>query len=149
MLNHNRPRCFSNPQGNRGAVAGFTLLEVMIAVSVIAIALVTLVGAQSQSVTIATGARFDTVASLLAQQKVVELNLVEFRSLTGSEGDFGDAFPGFIWKTDVRELTDGDTGIRNSNGMLKVIDLTVSMERDLSRVHTVRTIVMQTIEPQR
>jgi len=149
MLNRKRSRCFSNPHRNRKAVAGFTLLEVMIAVSVIAIALVTLVGAQSQSVTIATGARFDTMASLLAQQKVVEFNLVEFRSLTGSEGDFGDEFPGFIWKAEVRELTEGETGIRASSGMLKVIDLTVSMERDLSRVHTVRTLVMQAIEPQR
>ena len=35
-------------------ISGFTLLEVMVAVAVIAIAFVTLIGAQSQSVSIAT-----------------------------------------------------------------------------------------------
>jgi general secretion pathway protein I len=45
---------------------GFTLLEVMIAVALIAIALTTLLGSQSQSVSFANSAKFETMAALLA-----------------------------------------------------------------------------------
>ncbi|NIP42655.1 MAG: type II secretion system protein, partial [Gammaproteobacteria bacterium] len=41
---------------------GFTLLEVMIAVALIAIALTTLLGSQSQSVSFANSAKFETMA---------------------------------------------------------------------------------------
>ncbi|MBM9536054.1 type IV pilus modification PilV family protein [Desulfobulbus alkaliphilus] len=148
MSIRNQPPYFNKLQPCLRESSGFTLLEVMIAVSVIAVALVTLIGAQSQSVSLATGARFDTVASLLAQRKVAELNLAEFNWLIGGEGDFDDTFSGFTWKTEVRELTDGDIGITGIGGMLKVIDLTVSLRDDPARTYTLRTMVLQTIEPE-
>ena len=45
---------------------GFTLLEVLVAMAILAIAMVTLFGAQSQSLSLATEAKFNTNASLLA-----------------------------------------------------------------------------------
>jgi type II secretion system protein I len=54
---------------------GFTLLEVMIAVALIAIALTTLLGSQSQSVSFANSAKFETTAALLAQSKMSEMIL--------------------------------------------------------------------------
>ena len=97
--------CFSEPGPGHIGRAGFTLLEVMIAVGIIAIALVTLLGAQSQSVSIAAAARFDTTAALLAQGKIAELCVQGFEGVSDGEGDFGEDYPGFTWKAEVRELT--------------------------------------------
>lgn len=75
---------------------GFTLLEVMVAVSILAIALSVLYGSQSKSVSLATEARFNTLAPILAAGKFAELEsemIVE-----GSDnGDFGEEYPGFAW----------------------------------------------------
>lgn len=147
MSIRNQLQFFSNLRATLRANVGFTLLEVMIAVSVIAVALVTLIGAQSQSVRLATEARFDTMASLLAQQKVAEINLAEFNSLIGSQGDFDTTFPQFTWETEVREVTEGDIGIKGINGMLKIIDVSVFLRDDPDRTHTLRTMVLQPIEP--
>jgi general secretion pathway protein I len=49
---------------------GFTLLEVMVAIALIAIALTAVLGSQSQSVSLAGEARFNTTATLLAQSKI-------------------------------------------------------------------------------
>jgi general secretion pathway protein I len=125
--------------------SGFTLLEVMVAVAVIAIAFVTLIGAQSQSVAIATSARFDAMASLLAQWKVAELNLLEYKEVTSGTGDFGENFPGFSWKMEVTELNAGDTGIKGSDGMLKAVDLTVLVEQETALSYGLRTIVCKKI----
>jgi general secretion pathway protein I len=128
-----------------GWISGFTLLEVMIAVAVIAIAFVTLIGAQSQSVSIATGSKFDTMASLLAQGKLAELSLLDYTALSDSTGDFGKDFPDFSWKAEVTELSDGDTGIKGAGGMLKAVDMTVLIEKDATSLYTLRTIVLKKI----
>lgn len=128
-----------------GQVSGFTLLEVMVAVAVIAIAFVTLIGAQSQSVAIATDSRFDTMASLLAQGKLAELSLLDYTALSDSTGDFGKDFPYFSWKAEVTELSEGDTGIKGSGGTLKTVDMTVLVEEDINRSYTLRTIVLKKI----
>ena len=136
--NHGRDQTF-------GRISGFTLLEVMVAVAVIAIAFVTLIGAQSQSVAIATDSRFDTMASLLAQGKLAEMSLLDYTALSDSTGDFGKEFPGFSWKTEVTELSEGDTGIKGSSGTLKAVDMTVLIEEDTNRSYTLRTIVFKKI----
>ena len=53
--------------------SGFTLMEVMIAMTILAIALVTIFQSQSQSISMSSDSRFMTTASLLAQSKMVEL----------------------------------------------------------------------------
>jgi len=124
-----------------GRAAGFTLLEVMIAVALIAIALVTLIGAQAQSVSYATGSRFDATASLLAQWKLTEIGLQDVARLTGEEGNFGKEYPHFSWKTEVGDLTESETGIKGSRGLLKTVDLTILTDQDATRTYTVRTIL--------
>ena len=123
--------------------AGFTLLEVMLAVSLIAIALVTLIGAQSQSVTIATGSKFDAMASLLAQRKLSDLCLQEFGTVNDGEGDFGEEHPHFRWKSKVTELTEQETGFKGTGGMLKAVDLTISIEEDKALSYSLRTILLR------
>ncbi len=81
--------------------AGFTLLETMIALAILAIALTSLFGSQSSSVALATEARFNIQAPLLAQ-----LQLARFQStgeINADSGDFGDEFPGFQWELTVED----------------------------------------------
>jgi general secretion pathway protein I len=137
MLSFSNRSCAQIVRG----ISGFTLLEVMVAVAVIAIAFVTLIGAQSQSVTIATSSRFDAMASLLAQWKVAELNLQDYNELTSSTGNFGEDFPNFSWKMEVSELSADDTGIKGAGGMLKAVDITVRSEQDANLSYDLRTIV--------
>lgn len=82
--------------------SGFTLLEVMIAISLLAIALTTLFGSQSQSVSLASTVKFDTQAPLLAQMKMTEFATATDR-LSGDSGDFGEEFPGFHWKLETED----------------------------------------------
>ncbi|HEB70448.1 MAG TPA: prepilin-type N-terminal cleavage/methylation domain-containing protein [Desulfobulbus sp.] len=125
---------------------GFTLLEVMVSVTIIGIALVSLIGSQSQSVSIAASSRFETTASLLAQQKMTELALVGFDGLTTAEGDFGDAFPGYRWKAEVRDLGVDDTGIEGVDDMLRSVDLRISSGLEENQTFGVREIMMAPIE---
>ncbi|MBW2483836.1 MAG: prepilin-type N-terminal cleavage/methylation domain-containing protein [Deltaproteobacteria bacterium] len=103
---------------------GFTLLEVMIAVALIAIALTTLLGSQSQSVSFANSAKFETMAALLAQSKMSEVAMQKAGALISDSGDFGEDYPGYAWAVDVSEIA--IPGIDNISDYLKQIDLEVT-----------------------
>jgi len=106
------------------AHTGFTLLEVMIAVALIAIALTTLLVSQSQSVSFANSAKFETMAALLAQSKMSELTLLDADSLSSDSGDFGDDYPGYAWEAVVSDIS--IEGVDNISDYLKQVDLTVT-----------------------
>ena len=125
---------------------GFTFLEVMIAVAVIAITFVTLLGTQSQSVSVSSEIRMKVRASLLAQQKLTELEATDFDELYSSEGDFGEANPLFRWKAEVNTLTSAETGIEGVEDILKSIDLTVLSGDSEQIVFSARSVVMRKIE---
>jgi len=127
--------------------AGFTLLEVMVSVTIIGIALVTLIGAQSQSISIATASRFETTASLLARQKMTELALAGFDDLQSDEGNFAEDFSDYHWKVDIQELGEDDTGIKGGGDMLKAVDLTITSDLEADERFVVRRIMMATIKP--
>jgi type II secretion system protein I len=80
---------------------GFTLLEVMIAMAILAITLVALYQSQSQSVSMASDSRFLTTASLLAQNRMAEIDAVDPRGVASANGDFGDDYPGYTWRLEV------------------------------------------------
>ena len=103
---------------------GFSLLEVMIAVALIAIALVTLLGSQSQSVSFANSAKFETMAALLAQGKMSEITIQDADSLSSDSGNFGDDYPGYAWEATVSDVS--IEGIDAISNYLKQIDLTVT-----------------------
>jgi general secretion pathway protein I len=103
---------------------GFTLLEVMIAVSLIAVALVTLLGSQSQSVSYANIAKFETMAALLAQSKMSEILIQDADSLSSDSGNFGDDYPGYAWEATVSDIS--IEGLDAISDYLKQIDITVT-----------------------
>jgi general secretion pathway protein I len=87
---------------NDGAIPrGFTLLEVLISLAIIAIVLITCLRAQNQSIRLYHLSRDMTIATILARQKMGEIELAEFPELGEDEGDFEDKFPGFSWQRSV------------------------------------------------
>jgi general secretion pathway protein I len=107
---------------------GFTLLEVMVAMAIIAIALTAVLGSQSQSVSLATEAKFSTTAAMLAQSKMAEMEAKKLNDLTSGSGDFGEDFPGYIWNASVSDVM--SVGPVNVSDHLKQIDLEVSWGED-------------------
>lgn len=106
---------------------GFTLLEVMIAIAVLAISLTVIYGSQSQSVSLATESKFNTAASLLLNLKVAELEsgIIDLRA---DEGDFGD-HPDFRWKIEVDDADLSDSRFAEElDRSLKRARITVSWE---------------------
>ena len=81
--------------------SGFTLLEVMIAMAILAIALTSLFGSQSTSVALATETRFNIHAPLLARMQLSKFQSEE--EIFADSGDFGDEFPGFQWELQVED----------------------------------------------
>ena len=132
----------------RWSPGGFTFLEVMVSVAIIAIAFVTLLGSQSQSVSVADDSRFNVTASLLAQQKLTELETADFESVFSEQGEFGEQYPSYRWKTEVQGLYEEDTGIAGANDLLKSVDLTVWRGDRQEPSYTVMVIVMRRIEGQ-
>jgi general secretion pathway protein I len=106
---------------------GFTLLEVMIAIAVLAISLTVIYGSQSQSVSLATEAKFNTTASLLLNMKVAELES-GITPLRSDEGDFED-LPDFSWKMEVEDADLGGAEFGEElDGSFKMARITVSWQ---------------------
>ena len=103
---------------------GFTLLEVMIAVAVLAIAMTAILGLQSRSLTLAAESRFHTTAALLAQDKMSEMAVMDMANLTSDSGNFGDVFSDYSWRVSVQSAD--LPGLEKMSGRLKRIDLEVT-----------------------
>lgn len=84
---------------------GFTLLEVMVSLAIVAVVLVSLLISQSQSVSLQDEIKFNTTAILLAQRKISEIELEEANNLNSDDGDFGDDFPDYSWAVIVQDLS--------------------------------------------
>lgn len=104
---------------------GFTLLEVMIAIAILAVTLTVLYGSQSQSLSLATEAKFNTTAAFLSGLKLAELEsgVIDLRD---DEGDFED-YPDFHWKVEVTEaIFDEPEALQDLEKTLEQVDLTIS-----------------------
>ena len=119
---------YDKTKGSAQASAGFTLLEVMVAVSIMAVALVAVFGSQSQSVTLATEAKFSTTAAFLAQSKMAEIEAGLDDALASDSGDFGEDFPGYLWEVEVSDVPLGDVGDMSDH--LRQVDLAISWGED-------------------
>ncbi len=119
------------------------MLEVMIAVAIISISIVTLMGSQSQSISMADIARFNINASLLAQKKISELELIDFAALASDQGNFDEPFVNYHFQLEVNSLAEDATGIPESDTVLKAVDLTISLDNDNnSSPYHIRSIIM-------
>ncbi|MBW2192484.1 MAG: prepilin-type N-terminal cleavage/methylation domain-containing protein [Deltaproteobacteria bacterium] len=108
--------------------AGFTLLEVMISVSIIAIVLVSVYKMQAQTISMNYMSEYQTTASLLAQQKIAELETASPDSVTSDSGGFGDDFPGYRWHVTIDEIDSEFLGEVSDD--IKKMDVTISLNQD-------------------
>jgi len=139
MVNSNHQYRKARPRSQRISF-GFTLLEVMIALSVMAIVLVSVYRMHSQSLTMNTAARFYTQAPILAQGKMAELEALSSGAFPENSGDFGEQFPGYSWKTSVADITSEILGEVAED--LKRVDITVSLNEN-QFVYSLRTYRFQ------
>ena len=104
---------------------GFTLLEVMIAIAILAIALTVLLGNQGKSIRLAEESKFALTASLLMSDKLSELEISE-EELSNGEGDFGEEYPGYFWvvEVDTPDFTDYPT-LQGTEPFIQQVDLSV------------------------
>jgi len=82
---------------------GFTLMEIMIAMAILAIALVAVFQLQSQSISMSTDSRFMTTAALLAQSKMVEVEAGSTVANKSEDGDFGPDYPQYTWHLEASD----------------------------------------------
>ncbi|MFZ3044857.1 MAG: prepilin-type N-terminal cleavage/methylation domain-containing protein [Desulfatirhabdiaceae bacterium] len=87
-----------------GFHAGFTLLEILISLSVLAIALSAIWKLHSQTLSMNEMIRFRTLSPFLAQQKLAELEMQPDLNMISNQGDFGPDYPGYIWKFTVEPI---------------------------------------------
>ena len=104
--------------------SGFTLLEITVAMAIIAIALTAMLSSQSQSLSLANEAKFSTTATLLAQSKIAEFETVKPEDLVSDSGDFGEDFPNYRWEMNVSDITIPEA--EKSSEYLKQLDLKIS-----------------------
>ena len=117
---------------------GFTLLEVMIAMAILAITLVTVYQSQSQSISMASSSRFLTTASLLAQGRMARIDAADPREVVSAKGDFGEEFSDYAWQVEVGDVKEIP--------LLKRIALTVTNGRMTTR-NTYRLILYKAVLP--
>jgi general secretion pathway protein I len=86
-------------------VFGFTLLEVMVALAIMSIVLVSVYRMHSQSLTMNAAARFYTLAPALAQQKMAELQTQSNGGFPADSGDFGEHYPGYRWQASLADVS--------------------------------------------
>lgn len=126
ILNSNSA-CGRKPQG-------FTLLEVMVAMAIIAIVLVSVLRLQGQTITMNESSRFYTMAALLAQSRMAEIKADPDAAELESSGDFGDQYPGYAWQVKAEEVSvDVPEGPKFD---LRRIDLVITFNHDLKYTFT-------------
>jgi len=107
---------------------GFTLLEIMVAVSLISIVLVSIYKMQAQTISMNYEARFYATAPLLAQFKMTEQKTKSLEDLTSDSGNFGDDFPGYSWSMAVDDVE--SEALSDTAKDLKKIDVTIFLNND-------------------
>jgi general secretion pathway protein I len=111
--------------------AGFTLLEVMVALAVVAIALLAVYRMHSQTLFMDTRGRFDTTAAMLAREKLADIDTSKLQDLTSDSGDFGEDYPGYGWQIESEDVT--SDLFKKDGPVLKRITLTISLNGDESQ----------------
>lgn len=84
--------------------SGFTVMEVMAAVIILAIAVLSLLRANNQTLLLKTRAQNITLATLLAQEKLSEIYVDPTAIEESAEGDFGERFPYWRWTLTNEEV---------------------------------------------
>jgi general secretion pathway protein I len=116
--------------------SGFTLLEVLIALAIMAVVLAAVYRMQSQTLSMTTANRFYTIAPMLAQGKMAQLETASDDIIAEDSGDFGEKFPGYSWSVATAEVSSEALGEVGKD--LKQIEVTVALNEN-EYVYSIRT----------
>ncbi len=83
---------------------GFTLLEILIALGVIAVALIAVFQLQAQNLDLQAEARFMTLAKCLIQDRLTQITCRETLSEGTATGKVGDDFPDFSYQEEISRM---------------------------------------------
>jgi general secretion pathway protein I len=104
--------------------SGFTLLEVLVAVVILGSTLAVLLGTVNRNLVLASDSKNLSIARMLAQNKISEVELAGYPSDTNEEGEYED-FPGFKWYLSVVPLN-----ISSLETDIKIVKLLVTWNND-------------------
>ena len=107
---------------------GFTLLEIMVAISIIAVVLIAVFKMHSQTINLNLATRFYSTAPLLAQNKIAELETTSLNDQMTESGNFGDDFPNYSWSVSMDNIESEILGAVSES--LKKIEVTISYNND-------------------
>ena len=111
----------SKPQQRSRSHAGFTLVEVLAALMLIAIVLPAVMKGAAMATSIASSARRRNEAAGLAEEKLAEIIATDQWQQNSLSGDFGTDWPGYRWQATVQPWTEDTSGAG-----LQQVDLRVS-----------------------
>lgn len=130
MASDNQNRHRGRPPRKGRLENGFTLMEVVVALSVVAIALTAIYRMHTQTLFMDARGRFDTMATMLARQKLADLDSIELKDLSDDSGDFGSAHPGYGWR--IRSEAIASDLLKADGPTLRRITVTISLNGEES-----------------
>ena len=89
-----------------GSKEGFSLLEIIISMGLIAIALLAIFRLQAQNVGLLSEARFMTVATYLAQDRISRILSQSQLRVDSKSDEFGEDYPSFRYREEISEVED-------------------------------------------
>jgi prepilin-type N-terminal cleavage/methylation domain-containing protein len=109
----------------KGKDHGFTLLEIIICLGLIALVLVAVFHLQAQNLDLQSEAQFMTTATCLLQERLSQIQALEEIKEGKNTGDFGKDYPDYTYTQEVSEVPDTET--------LYKVRVAVILERDNAR----------------
>ncbi len=106
----------------KGKERGFTLLEIVICLGLIALVLMAVFHLQAQNLDLQSEAQFMTTATCLLQERVSQIQAKEKIEEGTNSGDFGKDYPDYTYKQEVSMVPDTE--------VLFKVRVTVILERD-------------------
>jgi len=122
----NPKRISGKQRHTQQARAGFTLLEILVAMSIITFALIAIFRLYTQTISMNHLLSFNITAPFLAQKKMAEQTSMPGKELGDDAGNFGEEFPGYTWAVFVEDVTSEVLETED----LKKIDVRVSINTD-------------------
>jgi prepilin-type N-terminal cleavage/methylation domain-containing protein len=97
---------------------GFTLLEIVIALGLIAIALLAVFRLQAQNLDIQSEAQFMTIAKCLIQDRISQIECRETLVEGKSSGEVGEDFPDFTYEEEISAIPEEENVFKVRVGII-------------------------------
>ena len=116
--------------------SGFTLLEMMVAISIIGIVFVSVFKMHAQTVSMTAASRFYAVAPILAKNRLAEYLSQAPEEWLDDSGRIGDDYTGYQWKIAISDVESEE--LETDTDQLKRIDVSISVNNE-ENIYSLRT----------